>query len=137
MGTPRFPGLCVDRERPPPPGHIAERGRLQTKCVGRRGMAADVDLLTAWGRTHSSFMKRVAILGAGGMGTALAVLFAKSARSVQLWARDPSRAAALSQTRENSRHLPGVRLPDHVEVTPNACDATGGADLVVVAIPSA
>jgi glycerol-3-phosphate dehydrogenase (NAD(P)+) len=82
-------------------------------------------------------MKRVAILGAGGMGTALAVLFGKSVRSVQLWARDAAHAAELARTRVNDRHLPGVTLPDRVEVTPNACDATGGADLIVAAIPSA
>src|SRR5262245_22789914 len=82
-------------------------------------------------------MKRVAILGAGGMGTALALRFAKTVRSVQLWARDPNQAAELGRTRENARHLPGAKLPDNVEVTPNACDATGGACLIVVAIPSA
>ena len=57
-------------------------------------------------------MKRIAILGAGGMGTALAVLFARSARSVQVWARDPQRAAELARTRENDRHLPGVSCPE-------------------------
>jgi glycerol-3-phosphate dehydrogenase (NAD(P)+) len=82
-------------------------------------------------------MKRVAILGAGGMGTALAVLFSATVRSVQLWARDSAHAAELARTRENVRHLAGVRLPEAVTVTPNACDATGGANLVVVAIPSA
>ncbi len=82
-------------------------------------------------------MKRVAILGAGGMGTALAVLFAKTARSVQLWARDATQASEIQQTRKNARHLPGAVLPDNVVVTPNACDATGGADLIVAAIPSA
>ena len=46
-------------------------------------------------------------------------------------------AAELARTRENLRHLPGCALPDRVEVTPNACDATGGANLIVVAIPSA
>lgn len=82
-------------------------------------------------------MKRVAILGAGGMGTALAVLFARTAPTVQIWARDPKQAHALASARENTRHLPGVPLPPNVTVTPNACDATGGANLVVVAIPSA
>jgi glycerol-3-phosphate dehydrogenase (NAD(P)+) len=71
------------------------------------------------------------------MGTALALLFSKSARSVQLWARDAGQAEELSRTRVNARHLPGIALPDGVEVTPNACDATGGADLIVAAIPSA
>jgi glycerol-3-phosphate dehydrogenase (NAD(P)+) len=82
-------------------------------------------------------MKRVAILGAGGMGTALAVLLSRRVRSVQLWARDAAHAAELNRVRENVRHLPGIKLPDRVQVTPNACDATGGASLVVVAIPSA
>jgi glycerol-3-phosphate dehydrogenase (NAD(P)+) len=82
-------------------------------------------------------MKRVAILGAGGMGTALALLFSKTVRSVQLWARDPAHAAELARTRANERHLPGITLPGNVEVTPNACDATGGSDLIVAAIPSA
>ncbi|MCA1686466.1 MAG: NAD(P)-dependent glycerol-3-phosphate dehydrogenase, partial [Planctomycetia bacterium] len=56
---------------------------------------------------------------------------------VQLWARDPERAAGLSRARENLRHLPGVALPDNVGVTPNACDASAAADLIVVAVPSA
>src|SRR4051794_31678337 len=82
-------------------------------------------------------MKRGAILGAGGVGTALALLFSEAVRSVPLWARDAAHAAELARTRVNARHLPGVALPDGVEVTPNACDATGGSDLIVAAIPSA
>jgi glycerol-3-phosphate dehydrogenase (NAD(P)+) len=71
------------------------------------------------------------------MGTALALLFSKTVRSVQLWARDPAHAAELARARANERHLPGITLPGNVEVTPNACDATGGSDLIVAAIPSA
>jgi glycerol-3-phosphate dehydrogenase (NAD(P)+) len=82
-------------------------------------------------------IKRVAILGAGGMGTALAVLFSGRVRSVQLWARDAAHAAALARARENVRHLPGVRFPEDVTVTQDVGDAAGGANLVVVAIPSA
>ncbi len=82
-------------------------------------------------------MNRIAILGAGGMGTALAVLFARTARSVQVWTRDPVRAAEIAQGRENRRHLPGVHLPEIIGVTPNACDASAAADLIVIAVPSA
>jgi glycerol-3-phosphate dehydrogenase (NAD(P)+) len=81
-------------------------------------------------------IKRVAILGAGGMGTALAILFERRGKAVQLWARSPEQAAALSGTRENARHLPGVILPASIGVHANACDATAAADLIVVAIPS-
>jgi glycerol-3-phosphate dehydrogenase (NAD(P)+) len=82
-------------------------------------------------------MTRVAILGAGGMGTALAVLFARTARDVRLWARDPRRAAEVQRRGENARHLPGVPLPTTVRVTADAADASDSADLLVVAVPSA
>jgi glycerol-3-phosphate dehydrogenase (NAD(P)+) len=82
-------------------------------------------------------MKRIAILGAGGMGTALAILFARTARGVNLWVRDPERAAELAATRTNARHLPDVRLPQNVTPLANPCDTTAGADLIIAAIPSA
>src|SRR5262249_7019359 len=82
-------------------------------------------------------MKRVAILGAGGMGTALAILFARTGRSVQLWARDAAQAAVIGRSRRTERHRPEAVLPETVGLPPNACDATGGADLIVAAIPSA
>jgi len=82
-------------------------------------------------------MKRVAILGAGGMGTALALLFARKGLDVQIWARDPARAAEIARTRRNDRHLPHAEIPSGIGITPNACDASACADLLVAAIPSA
>ncbi len=82
-------------------------------------------------------MKRVAILGAGGMGTALATLFARRGLAVRIWARDRDQAAEMARTRVNGRHLPGIVLPEGIEVTANACDATECVDLMVAAIPSA
>ena len=91
---------------------------------------------TQRGRGGAMAIKRVAILGAGGMGTALAVLFDRRGKAVQLWSRTPEGAAAMAGSRENARHLPGVPLPESIGITPNACDATAAADLIVVAIPS-
>ncbi len=82
-------------------------------------------------------MKRVAVLGAGGMGTALALLFERRGATVHLWSRDAERAAAMARDRVNERHLPRVEIPRTVSITANACDATEGADLIVAAIPSA
>ncbi len=82
-------------------------------------------------------MKRVAILGSGGFGTALATLFAKAVPSVSLWARDPAQAVELTRRRENLRHLPGIILPEQVRPTADAAEAAEGAELLVVAIPSA
>ncbi len=82
-------------------------------------------------------MNRVAILGGGGMGTALACLLARAVPSVRLWVRDPSRAAELQETRQNERHLPGITLADAIRVTADPREAAQGAELIVVAIPSA
>ena len=82
-------------------------------------------------------MKRVAILGAGGMGTALALLFARRGLAVQIWARNPETSSEMVRTRENARHLPGVTIPPEIGITSNVCNATECADLMVAAIPSA
>lgn len=81
-------------------------------------------------------MKRVTILGAGGMGTALALLLAKAGVLVRLWSRDPEHAAQLARTRTNDRHLPGITLPDSVQITSVSALAGAGADLIVAAVPT-
>ncbi len=55
------------------------------------------------------------MIGAGAWGTALAIQAVRAGNRVTLWARDPARAAVLAATRENPR-LPGVTLPDAIEV---------------------
>ncbi len=82
-------------------------------------------------------MRNVAILGAGGMGTAMALLFAQRAESVRLWARDPGRAGSMQETRRNALHLPEAVLPGNIAVTSDVADATTGADLIVAAVPTA
>jgi glycerol-3-phosphate dehydrogenase (NAD(P)+) len=82
-------------------------------------------------------LQNVTILGAGGMGSALAVLLSRSAKSVRLWARNPDRATAIQQSRENTAHLKGVRLPDTVRITSDITEACDSAELLIVAIPTA
>ena len=78
------------------------------------------------------------ILGTGAMATACAVLLAeKQPASICMWSHDPDLAAEIQTNRENCRFLPGVPLPDCVEVTDSVERATSGASLCVVAIPSA
>jgi glycerol-3-phosphate dehydrogenase (NAD(P)+) len=78
----------------------------------------------------------VAILGAGSWGTALAIHLTRRGAPVRLWARDPELAAVVRATRENSRYLPGIRIPPGVEVTGGLAEALGDAAIVVVAVPS-
>jgi glycerol-3-phosphate dehydrogenase (NAD(P)+) len=81
-------------------------------------------------------MKQIAILGAGGMGTALALLFHKADIQVRLWSRDPQHATDLARDRINRPHLPGFRLPGEIVVTGSALEAMDSTDLVVAAIPT-
>ncbi|MBV9653629.1 MAG: NAD(P)-dependent glycerol-3-phosphate dehydrogenase [Acetobacteraceae bacterium] len=76
-------------------------------------------------------MSEVAILGAGAWGIALAIQAARAGRRVELWARDPVRAAELRSRREGLR-LPGCRLPDPVAVL-DVLPAR--ADIVLLAVP--
>jgi glycerol-3-phosphate dehydrogenase (NAD(P)+) len=82
----------------------------------------------------------ILVLGAGAWGTALSISAAPRHR-VMLWARDAARAADLAQRRENTRYLPGFRLPEAVRI---ASPAAGGLaalaqqhELVIVATPMA
>jgi glycerol-3-phosphate dehydrogenase (NAD(P)+) len=81
-------------------------------------------------------MRHVAILGAGGMGTALSILFARSVGDVRLWSRDPGHSRELVRARENLRHLPGIEVPESIRVTSDCATAVDRADLIVAAIPT-
>jgi 1-acyl-sn-glycerol-3-phosphate acyltransferase len=81
-------------------------------------------------------MRRAAVIGAGSWGTALAVLLARGGLEVQLGARTAERVAEMAQDGENRRYLPGVPLPDSIDVRPASKIELAGLDLVCLAIPS-
>ena len=81
-------------------------------------------------------MTRVAVLGAGAWGTAIAAVL--SARlDVALWARDAEQARRLAATRYNERYLPGIELPASVTVGSDLRGAVKDAALVLAATPVA
>lgn len=78
-----------------------------------------------------------AVLGAGGWGTALAVLLAKNAaHRVSLWSARPEHAGLLQERRENVRLLPGIPIPEAVFLTTDIRKAVDGAELLLVATPT-
>jgi glycerol-3-phosphate dehydrogenase (NAD(P)+) len=82
-------------------------------------------------------MTTFAVLGSGGWGTAVAVLLALNpAHRVRLWSAHPDNAEKMRAARENARLLPGVRIPDSVEITASETDAVDSADCWVTAIPT-
>lgn len=82
-------------------------------------------------------MRRLAVLGAGSWGTALAIALAPRFDSVGLWARDQQRAAEMARVRENRRYLPGISFPRQVEVSHDLRATIEGAEILITAIPSA
>jgi len=79
---------------------------------------------------------KIAILGAGSWGTALAIIFSRSERKhdISLWAHDAALAASLRRTRENGAYLPRHSLPANVSVTNNVKEAISGATIVIGAM---
>jgi len=79
-------------------------------------------------------VRNVAVLNAGGWGTALAVKLANQGCTVQLWARRDELAAHIAAERENPHYLPYVSIPPTVQVTANLPAAVADADTVVIAV---
>lgn len=78
---------------------------------------------------------KVAVLGAGAWGTAVACALAPR-HAVRLWARDRAQASALDSQRENARYLPGFALPASIEVGADLDAAIAGAGLLVIGTPT-
>jgi glycerol-3-phosphate dehydrogenase (NAD(P)+) len=78
-------------------------------------------------------MGRLAVINAGGWGTALAVLLARSGHNVQLWCRRAELAGDIARTRQNSTYLPGVPVPDGLSPTADLEAALARTDAVILA----
>ena len=79
---------------------------------------------------------RVAVIGAGGWGTALATLLVTIGHRVCLWVHRPALFAQLLSTRENRVYLPGVPLPERLTYSISFSETVDQADLVVLSVPS-
>ena len=79
-------------------------------------------------------IQRIAVLGGGAWGTALALTCARAGRQVMLWEYEHGNAASLEQKRE-SRFLPGVRIDDSIKVTRDLGE-TADSDAILVVVPA-
>lgn len=78
---------------------------------------------------------RIAVLGGGAWGTALACVAARAGASVTIWARDPGLASALAGGR-NPAYLPGIALPSGITATAEMAVALSGAQAILVVVPA-
>lgn len=83
-------------------------------------------------------MSHLAILGAGGWGTALALAAIRAGQHVKLWARRAEFAQELRQHGENRRYLPNVPLPPQPQllISSQIAEVLTGASMVFVVVPS-
>ena len=79
--------------------------------------------------------KRISLLGDGGWGTALACLLAGNGHRATLWGFFPEITAETRRLRENRKFLPGIRIPETVQLTHDLSEAVLGADLIVFSTP--
>lgn len=81
-------------------------------------------------------MRRLAVIGGGAWGTALATAACRAGSSPVLWARDPAVVAALAERRENPIYLPGIPLDPALAATADLAVATAAAEAVLLAVPA-
>jgi glycerol-3-phosphate dehydrogenase (NAD(P)+) len=88
------------------------------------------------GNIEPSGGKRIAIIGAGSWGTALAIVAARNRHQVSLWAREQEVARGIQETRRNPFYLSQFELPAAVRATISIEEALEGADFAIIVVPS-
>ncbi len=79
---------------------------------------------------------KIAVLSDGAWGTALAVNLVSNRHQVTTWGPFPDYLAEMERSRENSRFLPGVKLPPELHFESDIAKATAGCDLLLLATPT-
>jgi len=86
--------------------------------------------------TLDSQSKKIAVIGAGSWGTALAVQLGRAGQFPTLWAREPEVIEALRNERCNTIFLPGIRVPDSVNVNGNLAEVVSQHRDLLICVPS-
>lgn len=81
-------------------------------------------------------MNKIAVIGAGSWGTALAVTLSKKGNDVRLWSHRKTHVEEMKAQRENIKYLPKVKLDDGISIFANMEEAMDSVDLVVFAVPA-
>ncbi|MGQ0665344.1 MAG: NAD(P)H-dependent glycerol-3-phosphate dehydrogenase [Pseudomonadota bacterium] len=81
-------------------------------------------------------IRRLAVIGAGAWGTALALVARRASREVAMWAREPEIAAAINRAHVNEAFLPGIELDPAIRASADLGAAVAGADALLLAVPA-
>lgn len=80
--------------------------------------------------------RRVAIIGAGSWGTAVAIALAQQGHDILLWTNEPGYAQTMQANRCNDRYLPHIAFPSNITCMQSLQDCVTQAELVMIAVPS-
>lgn len=80
--------------------------------------------------------ERIAVLGAGSWGTALANLLSKKGSEVTIWSYEPDVAAAINERHENTKYMKGIALSETLRATDDVRAAVRTADVIVSVTPA-
>jgi len=80
-------------------------------------------------------MKKIAVIGSGSWGMALALLLSDNAHEVTVWSAVPEEIEEL-KTKHEHRTLPGIKMPESMILTTELSEAVSGKDILVLAVPS-
>ncbi len=81
-------------------------------------------------------IRKIGVIGDGSWGTTLAVYLVQKGYAVKFWGPFPEYMRQMRQNRYNPKFLPGIRLPEELDVVEKLDTVLGQSDLVVFAIPS-
>ena len=81
-------------------------------------------------------MAEIGVIGSGSWGTALALVLNKNGHHVTIWSYLKEEADEIREKRENPSKLPGVHIPEEIEITTDLQGSVEGKDVVVLAVPS-
>ncbi|MED1863649.1 NAD(P)H-dependent glycerol-3-phosphate dehydrogenase [Fictibacillus nanhaiensis] len=81
-------------------------------------------------------MDKVAVLGAGSWGTALAIVLADNGHNVSLWGRREDQVSEINDNHKNEKYLPGVELPKNIQATTQLNECVKEADTIVLVTPT-
>ena len=81
-------------------------------------------------------MSKITILGAGSWGIALSVLLTDNHHQVSLWEVNPEQACHLDKERKDNQKLPGILIPEKVEIINELAKAVLDSEVLALALPS-
>lgn len=80
--------------------------------------------------------QKIAVLGAGSWGTALAICLSENGHSVKMWDINPEHLQELKEKRENVRYLPGIAFGEKLALADSPEEAVRSADMVLFSVPA-